>query len=281
MYALGLGHAAATPSSHAVYEQVDQRVGDVVGDPALGGDRRERTVRESPVLGRFGAGGHAGGEAEREHEGEQGDRAWRDTSSGRAPVKEDAMLIVTVLRSKGDFVATVPPDRDRPRAPRRPGRAPHRCRGGVDGRRASPASCRSATSCGISATRAASSSTARCRAIMTTDVVTCGRETAVEDLARDDDRAADPPRAGGRRRRRARRHREHRRRGEEPHLRARGRTRRPRRLHRHALTDVRRRGPGAHQVLLHERRREADRRGRAPSRGTRRARRRPTPVRAP
>ena len=62
------------------------------------------------------------------------------------------MLIVTVLRAKGDFVATVPPTR--PSVSCCDTLAEHRIGAVVvsSGRRASSASCPNATSCGTSCT---------------------------------------------------------------------------------------------------------------------------------
>ena len=92
------------------------------------------------------------------------------------------MLIVTLLRSKGDVGRDRAPDRDRPRAARHARRAPHRCGGGRRRAPGSPASSRSATSCGICAPTARRSSTGPVGSIMTTEVVTCRRETPVDEL---------------------------------------------------------------------------------------------------
>ena len=154
------------------------------------------------------------------------DDAWRDAS------EEDAMLIVTVLRAKGDAVVTVPPECDRPGvlatlAEHRIGAVVVSSGAGIAGIVSERDVVRH-----LPCVRGGGPRTERSASIMTTD----GRHVPARDPGRradgDDDRAAHPPRARGRRARRDRRHREHRRPGEEPHLRARGRARRPRRLHR-------------------------------------------------
>jgi CBS domain-containing protein len=99
------------------------------------------------------------------------------------PAKEDAMLIVTVLRTKGDFVATVPPAATVRElldvlAEHRIGAVVVSADGAIDGIVSERDVVRHLGADGGALLDRPVSS------IMTADVVTCGPEVSVEDLAR-------------------------------------------------------------------------------------------------